>query len=171
MLTTRQTRRTKAPQRSPLKESSFKFQVPDSNQGHWHDGSLRSSYHTAHRAVKKDNLQRENRFNIKLPIPLMGSYPALRDTHTPNRMLTTRQKRATKSPTQKGRFQRRTRSNFKFPTLIRGTGPTGSLRSSYPTARRAVQKDNLQRKNRFNIKFSAPLRVSYPALRDTDLSK
>ncbi len=87
---------------------------------------------------------------------------------TPNRMLTTRQMQLTKAP-PKGRLQRRARSNFKILTPIRGTGPTGSLRSSYHTARRAVQKDNLQRKNRFSIKFGAPLMGSYPALRDTIL--
>ncbi len=58
-------------------------------------------------------------------------------------MLTTRQKQATKSP-PKGRHQWRARSNFKFPTPIKGNGPTGSLRSSYHTAHRAVKKREAQ---------------------------
>ena len=85
-------------------------------------GSLRSSYHTAHRAVQKDDLK--SRFVSILSSVLQSGEAA---------------------PPPKRTFQKSIASYGQLGTLIKGTGTTGSLRSSYHTARRAVQKDNLKR--------------------------
>ena len=153
----RSEQRTKAPQEIAFERgdrSNFKFPTPIKGTGP--TGSLRSSYPTARRAVKKRGAQGVRRTAKEIATKgkivsvlssvLQSWVPTGTKGHdTPNRMPTTRQNATRQKAPQRGRHQRSDRSNFKFSTTIRGNGTTGSLRSSYHTARRAVKKDDLKR--------------------------
>ncbi len=99
-------RQRAAPKKCYLKVGCFIWVARYFIQGHWSDGSLRSSYHTAHRAVQKDNLKR--RF-ISISGSVLHSETA--DWHPPKRT-----------------FQKSIASYGQLDTLFKGNGQLPAVR-------------------------------------------
>ncbi len=114
-------RQTSPPKRTFQKSSASYGQLSTLLRGTGTTGSLRSSYpppvgRCKRTTLKVDSFQYQVRYSTQ-------------------RLRTAPKKRA---------ILKLSASYRQLSTLLMGTGTTGSLRSSYHTARRAVQKDNLK---------------------------